>query len=72
MPEVIVAKLRLIEPNDIVELAGRRPRDVHSMLAKTSYQAEVSEISAKQLSSISLESALLKNFMRTCEEIMEH
>lgn len=72
MPEVIVAKLRLIEPNDIVELAGRRPRDVHSMLAKTSYQAEVSEISAKQLSSISLESALLKNFVRACEEIMEH
>jgi len=72
MPKVIVAKLGLIEPTDIVELAGRRPRDVQLMLAKTSYQAEISEIPTGQLSSISLETALLENFVRTCKEIMEH
>ncbi len=72
MPKVIVAKLRLIEPNDIVELAGRRPRDVQLMLAKTSYQAEISEIPTGQLDSISLENAFLENFVRTCKEIMEH
>lgn len=72
MPEVIVAKLRLIEPRDLVGLAGRSLHDVCLMLAKTSYQAEISEIPAKQLSSVSLENAFLKNFVRTCKEIMEH
>jgi len=72
MPEVLVAKLRLIEPKDIVNLAGRNLHDVHSILEKTLYQAEISEITVKQLNSISLENAFLKNFVRTCKEMMEH
>ena len=72
MPKVIVAKLKLIDPRDIVNLAGRNLHDVHLFLEKTSYQTEISEIPGKQLNSISLENASLKNFVRTCEEIMEH
>ena len=72
MPEVIVAKLRLIEPKDMADLAGRSLEDVCSMLAKTSYQAEISAIPAEQLSSISFETALLQNFMRTYEKIIDH
>jgi len=72
MPEVLVAKLRLIEPKDIVNLAGRNLHDVYLILEKTSYQAEISEITVKQLNSVSLENAFLKNFVRTCKEIMEH
>ncbi|NIU83498.1 MAG: hypothetical protein GWN64_08490, partial [Candidatus Thorarchaeota archaeon] len=34
--------------------------------------AEISEIPARQLDSASLERAFLKNFMRTCKEIMKH
>lgn len=72
MPKVIVAKLRLIELKDMVDLAGRSLHSIRSILAKTPYQKEISEIPAKQLSSVSLEKAFLRNYVRTCKGIMDH
>lgn len=72
MPEVIVAKLRLIEPKDMTALAGRSLRSIHSMLTKTPYEKEISEIPPRQLSSFSLEKAFLRNYVRTCKEIVDH
>lgn len=74
MPEVIVAKLRLLEPRDILDflLAGRTLQSICSTLTETPYQEEISEIPAKQLNSISMENAFLRNFIRTCKEIMGH
>ena len=72
MPEVIVAKLRLIEPKDIANLASRNFHNVCSFLKKTPYQTEISEIPVKQLNSNSLENAFQKNFVRSHKEIMEH
>jgi len=69
MPKVLVSKLRLIPARDLVDLVGSSPDRIYSQLAKTSYQKEISEISPQQLSSISLEEALLKNFLRTVDEI---
>ncbi len=40
-------------------------------LEKTPYRTEISELNTKELSSISLEEALLRNFIKTCKEIME-
>ena len=72
IPKVIVAKLRLIDPKTIEDLVGKSLRDVCSMLAKTPYQEEISDIPAKQLNTVSLEKALQKNFLRTCEGILKH
>jgi len=71
MPRVIVAKLRLMEPKDIVDLAGKDLQYVYSALGKTPYQTEISKIPAEKLSSSSLEKACVENFMRTCKEIMD-
>jgi len=69
MPKVLVRKLRLIPAKDMVDLVGSSPDRICSELAKTSYQKEISEMSPQQLSSISMEEALLKNFLRTLDEI---
>lgn len=71
MPKITVAKLKLMEPKKITDLVGMSLHHISSMLEKTPYKTEISEISTKELSSISLEDALLQNFIKTCEEIME-
>lgn len=71
MPKVIVAKLRLIDPKDLAELAGRSLDAVYSMLAKTSYQPDILGISSKQLDPSSFENALLKNLIRTYKEVAD-
>ena len=71
MPKITVAKLKLMEPKKITGLVGMSLPHISSMLEKTPYKAEISEVNAKGLSSISLEDALLQNFIKTCEEIME-
>ena len=71
MPKITVAKLKLMEPKKITGLVDMSLPHISSMLEKTPYKAEISEVNAKGLSSISLEDALLQNFIKTCEEIME-
>jgi len=71
MPKITVAKLKLMEPKKITDLVGMSLHHISSMLEKTPYKTEISEVNAKGLSSISLEDALLQNFIKTCEEIME-
>ena len=71
MPKITVAKLKLMEPKKITDLVGMSLHHISSILEKTPYKTEISEVSAKGLSSISLEDALLQNFIKTCEELME-
>jgi len=71
MPKITVAKLKLMEPKKITDLVGMSLHHISSMLEKTPYKTEISEISTKELSSISMEDALLQNFIKTCEELME-
>ena len=70
MPKITVVKLKLMEPKEIANLVGMSLHHISSMLEKTPYKAEISETSTKELSSNSLEEALLKNFINTCEELM--
>ena len=72
MPKVIIEKLRLIDPKDMKSLAGRSVQDLCLTLADTTYREEISEIPSEQLSSLSLERAFLRSFMRTCRQIMDH
>lgn len=71
MPKIAVAKLKIMEPKEIADLVGMSLHHISSMLEKTPYKAEISEISTKELSANSLEDALLQNFIKTCEELME-
>lgn len=71
MPRIMVDKLKLIEPKKITDLVGTSLHHISSVLEKTPYRAEISEARTKELSSISLEDALLQNFIKTCEEIRE-
>jgi len=71
-PKVLVSKLRLIDQNDTVDLADKDLDHVYSLLAKTAYQQEISEIPPQQVSSISLEDAVLRNFIRTVDEIARY
>jgi V/A-type H+-transporting ATPase subunit C len=71
MPRITIEKLKLLEPKRIINLVGMSLHHISSELEKTPYGAEISELSTEELSSISLEEALLKNFIKTCEEIME-
>lgn len=72
MPEIIVAKLKLIEPKDMVDLAGKSFDYIHSTLTNTPYKTEILAIPDEKLCSISLENALLRNYIITYEEIMKH
>jgi len=71
MPKITVAKLKFMEPKRITGLVGMSLHHISSVLEKTSYKTEISEVNAKELSSISMEDAFLQNFIKTCEELME-
>ena len=71
MPKVTVAKLNLIKPKKITDLVGMNLHHICSMLEKTPYKTEISEINTKELSSNALEGALLKNFVKTYDEFMD-
>ena len=72
MPRAIIAKLKLIKPEDIVDLVGRSLDYICSKLMETTYKVEISAIPAGQLNSISLENAFLKNFIKIYEEIIAY
>jgi V/A-type H+-transporting ATPase subunit C len=71
MPRLTVDKLKLMEPNQVAGLVGMSVHHIFSVLEKTSYRTEISDVRAKGLSSISLEDALLQNFIKTFEDLME-
>ena len=71
MPKLTVAKLKLIEPKRITGLVGMSLHHISSVLENTPYNAEISDVRTKEFTSISLEGALLKNFIKTCEEFRD-
>lgn len=71
MPKLTVDKLKLMKPKRITGLVGMSLHHISSVLENTSYNTQISEVRSKELTSISLEGALLKNFIKTYEEIME-
>ena len=71
MPRLTVDKLKLMEPKQITDLVGMSLHHISSVLERTPYNTEILEAKTKELSSISLEDALLQNFIKTCEELRE-
>ena len=71
MPNITVAKLKLMEPKEILDLTDMSLDQISLFLEKTPYKSEISETRAQELSSISLEDALLQNYINTCEGFMK-
>jgi V/A-type H+-transporting ATPase subunit C len=71
MPRLTVDKLKLMEPKQVTGLVGMSLHHIVSVLEKTPYKAEIVEAKTRELSSSSLEDALLQNFIKTCEELRE-
>lgn len=70
MPKLTVDKLKLMDNKKVTGLVGASLSHISSVLQNTPYQPEILEAKNQELTSISLEVALQKNFIRTCEELM--
>jgi ATP synthase A1 C subunit len=70
-PKVLVSRHQLIPTEGMIDLIGRPLEYIQSSLARTSYQREVSEISPQDMTAISLEDALVRNFARTVDEVAQ-
>lgn len=70
MPKLTVDKLKLMDNKQVTGLVGASLSHISSVLQNTPYKKEILEASTQELTSISLEAALQKNFIRTCEELM--
>jgi ATP synthase A1 C subunit len=72
MPTVIGAMFELLDRSDLIDLVSRNFDYIYSILARTSYQIELSRIPSTQINAASIQNALLKNYIRMCGEIEEH
>ena len=70
-PKVIVSKLRLIDPAKLVDMSTKSLDAISSILTETAYQPDILNLSSP-LDSLSLEHALISNFMRTYDEIADY
>ncbi|WGM89705.1 MAG: V-type ATPase subunit [Candidatus Bathyarchaeota archaeon] len=70
MPKLIVYKLNLMDTKRITGLVGSSLFQISFVLQNSPYKPEVVEVNTKELTSISLEAALQKNFIKTCENLM--
>ncbi len=71
MPKLTVAKLKLMEHKSILDLTDMNLDQISLLLEKTPYKSEIYEVRSRELSSNSLEDALLQNYINTCEALME-
>jgi V/A-type H+-transporting ATPase subunit C len=71
MPKVAIENLKLIELNDIICLIGRDLESIRSALLESPYQTEVLTISKDKIDSISLEEALLENYVKTIKNLIK-
>ena len=68
MPKKIVDRMNLIESTRLNSLVGMSTSHILSILKKTPYNFEICKMNSGFIGS-SLEEALLKNYIRTIEEI---
>lgn len=71
MPILTVKKQKLIKPKKIKNLVGASLYHIASELEKTPYKTEIQELDTQTLNSLTLEEALLRNFIKTCETTID-
>lgn len=71
MPKITVNKLNLIESKKLTSLVGMSLSHIYSVLQKTPYNLELSNINSIEFNSFSLEEALLRNYIKILEELRD-
>lgn len=71
MPRIAIEKLKLIEEQDLIDLAGKNLEAIRCSLLETSYKEEIIGASPQEKYSISLEEALLENYAKTLKNLVK-
>jgi V/A-type H+-transporting ATPase subunit C len=71
MPRTAIEKLKLIELDDAVSLINKDVESIRSALLESPYRDDILRISKDKIDSISLEEALLENYVRTCKNLIK-
>ena len=72
MPKLIVSKLKLLKPNQVLALVDMSIHHISSFLENNSqYKTGISEVNKKGLSAILLEDALLQSFIKIFEDFIK-
>jgi vacuolar-type H+-ATPase subunit C/Vma6 len=71
MPRVAIEKLKLIDIEDLVNLAGRNLEAVRCALLETSYREDIINLSKQESNSNFLEEALLENYAQTMRNLVK-
>lgn len=71
MPKIALENLKLIEVDDLLSLIGKDLEAIRCFLQESAYQDEISSISTDELGTLSLEKALLQNYVKTCKALIK-
>ena len=71
MPRVAIEKLKLIELDDLVSLIDKDLESIRSALLESPYQDDILTIPKDKIDSISLEEALLENYVKTFKHFIK-
>jgi len=71
MPKVAIEKLKLIGSDDLVSLISKDLESISCALLESPYREEVSSLSKDKIDSLSFEKALLGNYVKTIESLIE-
>jgi len=71
MPRVAIENLKLIEADDLVSLIDKDLEAIRCALLESAYREEISTIPTDKLEPLSFEKALLKNYVRTHQNLIK-
>ena len=69
MPKVALEKLKLMEEQKLVDLAGKNLVEIHCALMESSYKEEIVRVLPRENNSIPFEEALLENYAKTLKNL---
>src|SRR4030065_2493429 len=71
MPRVAIEKLKLIKLDDVVSLIDKDLESIRSALLESPYRDDILTIPKEKIDSISLEVALLENYVNTFKHFIK-
>jgi vacuolar-type H+-ATPase subunit C/Vma6 len=71
MPRVAIEKLKLMEEQELVNLAGRNLVAIRCALIDSAYKDEILKVPSQETDSNSLEGALLENYAQTLKNLLK-
>ena len=71
MPKVAIENLKLIEVDDLISLIGKDLEAIRCALLESAYRDDILIAPTDKIDSIALEEALLKNYVKTCQNLIK-